>query len=181
MSRAPGTRGSGLFAGQTPLRFLAARNRQRDIEVKFGRVKLNRLGYKRKGTRTDFPLDRELNLPKELYSLGVRQRMSEEASRGSWDGAVQAMDNNTGAHVPKRQAQQLAVRAALDFDTFYETRQHAANDTLSGSALEIASSDSKGVTMLERGLREQTRKAGMKAKEKRVKSDPTAPKKHLSD
>ncbi len=153
------------------------RSRGRDIEVKFGRVRLNRLGHKKKGKPADFPQDRKLNLPKELYSLGVRERMSEEASRGSWDGAVQAVDSNTGAHVPKRQAQQLAVRAAQDFDAFYETRQQAVNDILSANALEIASSDSTGITMLERGLREQTRKAGAKAKERRVKGDPMAPKK----
>ncbi len=67
-----------------------------------GQVRLNRLGHKKKGKPADFPLDRKLNLPKELYSLGVRERMSEEASRGSWDAAVQAVDSNTGAHVPKR-------------------------------------------------------------------------------
>ncbi len=67
---------------------------------------------------TEFPLDRELNLPEESYSLEVRQRVAFEAQRSSWDEVVSTMDRDSGAHVPKRQAQQMAKRAAQDLEAF---------------------------------------------------------------
>ena len=153
------------------------RTRWRGIESDFGRVGFGRLGYKRAGRPAEFPLDRELNLPDELYSLEVRQRSAIEAARGCWDEVVSTIDRSSGAHVPKRQAQQLAVRAAEDFDAFYEQRVHPANDVIGPKALEVASCDGKGVTMLEKGLREDTRKAAQKAKQDAVRGDPMAPKK----
>jgi hypothetical protein len=149
----------------------------RNIECDFGRVRLRRLGYKSPGRATVFPLDRELNLPDESYSLEVRQRVAFEAQRGSWDEVVSTVDRNSGAHVPKRQAQQLAKRAARDLETFYEQNAEPDNDVLSPTALEVASCDSKGVTMLEQGLREATRKAAQQAQAETGRADPMAPKK----
>lgn len=83
-------------------------------------MRFERLGYQLPGQPTDFPLDGELNLPIEVYSHEVRQRAAYEAQRGSWDDVVSTVDRTSGAHVPKRQAQQLAKRAAQDFDAFYE-------------------------------------------------------------
>ena len=150
----------------------------RNIECEFGRVRLNRLGYKHPGQATVFPLDRELNLPDESYSLEVRRRVAFEAQRGSWDEVVSTVDRDSGAHVPKRQAQQLAKRAAQDLDAFYQQQSAgAANDVLSPTALEVASCDSKGVTMVEKGLREATRKAAQQAQAQTARADPMAPKK----
>ena len=56
------------LSSRTPEPGVQVRTRARDIESDFGRVTLGRLGYKRKGRDADFPLDRELNLPEELYS-----------------------------------------------------------------------------------------------------------------
>lgn len=153
------------------------RVRERFIEGEFGRVTHRRLGYAREGQDADFPADRELNLPHDIYSLEVRQRTAFEAQRGCWTDVVDSVDRNSGAHVPKRQAQQLAARAAQDFDVFYEMTDSPVNDNLSCHALEVASCDSKGVTMLDQGLRDETRKAADNAKASATKSDPMAPKK----
>ena len=59
-----------------------------------------------------FPMDEQLNLPADLYSLPLRERIADEARRGAWEQVVQQIDQRTGGHVPKRQAEQLAVRAA---------------------------------------------------------------------
>lgn len=146
-------------------------------QTSFGRTRLSRLGYTRDGKPTEFPLDNELNLPRELYSLELRQVVALEAQRGCWDEVVGTIDRYTGGHVPKRQAQEIADRAASDFDAFYELTAAPVGDGLSDTAIECASCDSKGVVMLDRGLRDGTRKQAEREKAEPVRGDPMAPKK----
>jgi len=153
------------------------RTRTRQIETSFGRAKLPRLGHKRAGKPTEFPLDKELNLQPELYSLEVRQMVALEAQRGCWDEVVGTLDRYTGGHVPKRQAQELASRAAVDFDAFYELTAAPIGEDLSDTAIEGASCDGKGVVMLTQGLRDATRKQAAQDKATAVRGDPMAPKK----
>jgi hypothetical protein len=164
-------------AGQSPEPGVEVRGFGRNIECDFGRVRLSRLGYQRAGQATEFPLDRELNLPDESYSFEVRQRVAFEAQRSGWDEVVSTVDRDSGAHVPKRQAQQLAKRAAQDLDAFYQQSAAPDNDVLSPTALGVASCDSKGVTMLKKGLREATRRAAEQAQAQTKRTDPMAPKK----
>ncbi len=153
------------------------RKRTRAIVGKFGRVRHTRLSHKRPRLPAYFPLDGKLNVSKELYSLEVRQHVAIEASKGSFSETVASVDRNTGAHVPQRQAQELVKLAAQDFEAFYESRQGPANDAHQDELLEVASCDSKGITMLERALRDATRKAAEKDKESLVRGDPMSPKK----
>jgi hypothetical protein len=153
------------------------RQGSRPIESLFGRVSLQRQGYRTPwGTGWEYPLDRALNLPKEVYSLPVRERVAEQARHVSLQQTVQSVDRSTGAHVPKRQAEQLVVRAAQDFDAFYTQRSMPANDTVSAQSLLVMSCDGKGITMLPKALRDATRKAQKAARTVAVKGDPMAPK-----
>ena len=45
-----------------------------------------------------YPLDGDLNLPRERYSLGVRQRVATEAVKNSFDEVLAALSTTTGAH-----------------------------------------------------------------------------------
>ena len=84
---------------------IEVRARKRHLETLFGRTRLWRNGWKTCGeVRARFPLDQQLNLPKQLYSHPLRERVSDEARTGAWEQAVQRIDRSTGAHVPKRQA-----------------------------------------------------------------------------
>jgi hypothetical protein len=153
-----------------------ARNRQ--LETEFGRIRLWRNGWKKQGdARARFPLDEQLNLPRKLYSHPLRERVADEARTGAWDQAVSRIDRATGAHVPKRQAEQQTIAAAQDFEAFYEQRPQPANDTLSERALLCISSDSKGVAMRPEALRDATRKAAEAEEADAVRGDPMAPKK----
>ena len=88
-----------------------------------GTVQVERVGYARAGHDSLHPLDAALNLPVERYSLEVRRRVAEAAASRSFDEALFELPRHTGAEVPKRQAKQLAVRAAEDFRRlFYEAR-----------------------------------------------------------
>jgi hypothetical protein len=144
----------------------------RQVEGRFGRGQLRRLGYKAPGERVRFPLDALLNLPADLYSHSVRECMAWEAQRGSWDQAIENVERTTAAHVPKRQAEQIVTRAAQDFDAFYDERPQTANDAQSTTSLLALSSDSTSVRVRFESLRDATRKQAEAAAQQSVRGDP---------
>jgi len=152
------------------------RARRRHLEVEFGRVTVRRYGHKEPGKPARFPMDEVLNLPPELYALSLRKRVAEEARGASWDASVARIDATTSGHVPKRQAEELTVRAAQDADAFY-AQPRAANDTVSPTAIQVLSADAKGLTMRPEALRDATRKEAEAAKVDAVKGDPMAQRK----
>jgi len=131
----------------------------RSVESIFGAVEVTRTGYKAVGAPSLHPLDGALNLPPEKYSLEVRRRVAMEAAKGSFDEGMKTLEMDTGAHVPKRQFEKLAERAARDFEAFYAQRQAGARaDPDTGSIL-VLTVDGKGVAMLPEDLREPTKRA----------------------
>jgi hypothetical protein len=137
------------------------RERSRPLRSLFGPITITRLCYGARGHDSRCPLDPQLNLPKESYSLGVRRRVAVEAANVSFDATVESLAENTGAPIPKRQAEQLARMCAVDFDDFYEQRQPAANAS-TGDVL-VITTDGKGVVMREQDLRDKTRKSAKKS------------------
>lgn len=135
------------------------RDHTRNVETVFGTVEVHRTGYGHEGVESLHPLDAELNLPAELYSLEVRRRVAEEAARGSFDEAVQTLRRYTHAEVPKRQVEELVVRAAEDFETFYNKRHEQSTTGPPSGSILVLTVDGKGVVMHREDLREATRKA----------------------
>jgi hypothetical protein len=152
------------------------RVRTRGVECTFGRLRVPRLAYSSPGQATEFPADKILNLPVEVYSLPVREQVAREATATSFAQVTEGLDQRGGAHVPKRQVEQLVARAARDVDAFYQTTQ-GANDAVSEGGLLVLTADSKGVTMRPESLREATRKTAEALAQKVGKTDPMAPKK----
>jgi len=142
------------------------RLQERKLETVFGAVSVERAGYGKKGSESLHPLDAELNLPDERYSLEMRRRVAEEAAKSSFDETLESIGKTTGGHVPKRQIEQLVMRAAQDFDAFYEMRQGQAAVSEQSESIMVMSVDGKGVVMRMQDLREQTRKAAMARKHK---------------
>jgi hypothetical protein len=151
--------------------------RDRQIESQFGRVGFSRYGLTRAREPTRFPLDEQLNLPPTMYSHPMRKRATEEAAAGAWDHVVEEIDRTTAGHVPKRQAEEIAVGVAQDFDAFYAQKPRPANDGSTERVLLCGSSDSKGVRMLPQALRDATRKELEKEQAEAVRGDPMAQKK----
>jgi hypothetical protein len=135
------------------------RLQERELETVFGTVSVERAGYGQQGVESLHPLDAELNLPGERYSLELRRRVAEEAAKNSFDETLESIGKNTGGHVPKRQVEELVMRAARDFDAFYQTRQAQSGEGQGAGSVLAISVDGKGVTMRTQDLREQTRKA----------------------
>jgi hypothetical protein len=149
--------------------------RGRQLESLLGRVHPVRLEYRRTGEKGRLPLDARLNLPATLYSHPLQKRVATEGQARAWDGVVKQVDEATNAHVPKRQAQQIAQAAVKDFDAFYA--QRPANEVLGEKTLLAGSSDGKGVRVLPKALREATRKCAEVEQAEAVRGDPMAPKK----
>lgn len=144
-----------------------ARISERDLVTIFGRVRLARMGYGQRRIESLYPRDAELNVPDQEHSHGVKQRVAQEAARGSYDEAVAAMARSTGAEVAKRQVEELAVGAAQDFDAFYEGRQaQTAAEAKKTAQILVLTVDGKGIVMRPEALREATRKVAQKSKRK---------------
>jgi hypothetical protein len=154
------------------------RLQDRKLESVFGTVAASRAGYGQDGVESLHPLDGELNLPAERYSLELRRRVAEEAAKNSFDETRETIAKTTGGHVPKRQIEELAKRAAQDFDAFYEMRKCKPTEDEGTGPVLVISADGKGVVMHEKDLREQTRKAAEKRKQKMGKRLSTGEKKN---
>ena len=107
------------------------------------------------------PADERLNLPEEKHSHGLRELAALEAARGSFDGMTAAIERATGVRLGKRQAEQLARRAAADVDAFYAWRTAAPADD---ETLLVLQFDGKGIVMRPEALREATARAAASRK-----------------
>ena len=116
------------------------------------------MGCARPGRDSLHPLDAALNLPPERYSLEVRRRVAETAASRSFDEARFALSRHTGAAAPKRQAEQLAVRTAENFDAFYEARRAAAGEPSPEESVVVLTFDGKGVVLHRGDLRSAARR-----------------------
>jgi len=131
----------------------------RELETIFGTVTVTRVGYGADGEPSLHPLDGQLNLPVEKYSHEVRRRVALEAAKGAFDAGIDTLGTYTGAHVPKRQFEELVVRASQDFDAFYTTRHAQAKAASATGSILVLTVDGKGVVMRPGDLREATQKA----------------------
>jgi len=134
---------------------------ERSLMTVFGKVTVRRRGYSASGVQSVFPMDGELNLPQDKYSHGLRYRVAEEVASHSFDEAVANIDKTTGGKVPKRQAEEVAVRAAQDFEGFYSSRDTQGPEQTSD--ILVMTVDQKGVVMRKEDLRPATQKAAQKA------------------
>jgi hypothetical protein len=101
--------------GPDRVKRVSKRSQKRLLETIFGTVVVSRYGYGKKGKASVHPLDMALNLPKEKYSHGLGRMVAQESGKGSYDEAIEAVERYSGGHVPKKQAEELVIRSAVDF------------------------------------------------------------------
>lgn len=168
--RGPGDLGPSLIGGDG-LHRTHKRPTQRKLETIFGTVCVGRTAYHAPGYESLHPKDASLNLPEQKQSHHLTKRVALEVARGSYEEAITSINQNTGAHIAKRQAEELAVRAAQDFDSFYQTRAFCQSDNpqKTGPIL-VFSSDGKGIAMKHEDLRPVTKRAAEEARTKKDKS-----------
>jgi hypothetical protein len=132
------------------------RDSSRPLSTMVGPVDVPRLAYQAPGVEGLHPMDAGLNLPDELYSHGVRRLVAEAVARCSYDEVVNDVVAHTGETVPKRQVEELAVRAAKDFDAFYA---RCTREPTVSTHLLVLGFDGKGIAMRREDLREAAKKA----------------------
>jgi hypothetical protein len=141
------------------------RESDRSLKSVFGEVSIERMGYGAPGNSSLYPKDLDLNLPKEIYSHGIRRLMSLHASKGSFDEAIAAVKESTGVEVPKRQAISLVKAAAQDFESFYVQNELGKPPTR--GEFVVLTMDGKGIVMRKESLTEDTQKRAAEAESKR--------------
>lgn len=97
---------------------------ERSIRVNtiFGKITLEKAVYGAIGHNGLAPKEAMLNLSKNSYSHLLSKRISLEAAKGSFDEAIVTIKEQTGVTIPKRQAREVIVNAAMDFEAFYMQR-----------------------------------------------------------
>ena len=136
---------------------------ERALETVFGTVSVGRLAYRAPGVGNLHPADAALNLPIERHSHGLRKLAGSEAARGSFQDAVEAIERATGLRLGKRQVEELATTAAIDFEDFYEARRPAR---CKRGDLLVLSADGKGIVMRPDALRTATGRRAARASPK---------------
>ena len=141
------------------------RDHERPLASVFGEVTVSRLAYRARGEENLYVADGLLNLPAERSSHGVRRLAAIESAAGSFDHATGQVRERTGLALGKRQVEELAVRAAVDFDAFYAERVSERDGGETDDVL-VLSADGKGIVMRAEALRETTAKAAQRASPK---------------
>lgn len=136
----------------------SARHSTRQLKTVVGQVDVARLAYQQAGMDGLHPMDAALQLPPEVYSLGVRKLVAKYASKLSYEDVIEVVRDGTGVTIGKRQLEELAQRAAQDFDDFYEQRS-ASSGAETARDLLVISTDGKGIAMRHEDLRPATKKA----------------------
>ncbi|MFH1919438.1 MAG: ISKra4 family transposase [Planctomycetota bacterium] len=138
----------------------------RGLSSIFGDVEVNRKSYSDREISSLFPQDAELNLSEDKYSHGLRRRVVEQVAQNSFAEAKNTVLTMTGQRVNNRQEEELTIRTAHDFEAFYAQRASGPEET---NDLLVMSTDGKGVVMIEKDLREVTRRAAKRNRRKRKK------------
>ena len=146
-ARGVGQVGAAIEAsrGEETVQLKKRRVHSRKYESLFGEIPVKRQAYSASGQSSIHPLDKELNLPARKYSYPVQERMARNIARAPYEEALQTLEENTGAHVPKKQAEHIAQDATAHFEKFYEQRSNEALAAEKTGSLLIAGVDGKGV------------------------------------
>lgn len=168
--RAGGEAGRAAPTGADGVERRHRRSSSRPLATLFGDCKVYRGSFTARGAAGGLrPLDAELNLPSDRYSLGLRRRSVELVLDGSFDAAGSKLASMTARPIGKRQLEELAVRAARDFEAFYDARQDETVDQERGVAVQdllVLSTDGKGIVMRHDALRPATARKAARSKNK---------------
>lgn len=152
--------------GADGVRRTTKRESKRPVLTVVGSVEVERTAYQAHDVDGLHPADAALNLPPELYSHGVRRVVADTAARSSFDEVTLLLEKQIGTRVPKRQVEELSVRAAQDFETFYRAQQANGDVREETKDILVLTFDGKGVTVRPKDLRPATREAAARTTHK---------------
>ncbi len=123
----------------------------------YGPVRTTRMAYRRYHKPNLYPQDRQLNWAgAHSYSAGVVKRVAAAAALVPFEQAAAQVNAAGAIRLGKRQAEELAVAATVDFEAFYADRRPAARPE--GVGL-LITADGSAFPVLPGALRPATAKA----------------------
>jgi len=123
----------------------------------YGPVRTSRIAYKRYRKPNLYPQDAELNWAVlHSFSAGVVQRVARASGIVPFEQAAAQVSAAGAIKIGKRQAEELAVGAVIDFEAFYAARRPAPCPA--GTGL-LITADGSAFPVLPRALRPATAKA----------------------
>ena len=135
------------------------RTRSMNLKTIFGEILVTRQIYSTTGVDSLAPKEAILNLPVQSYSHELQQRLARELAKGSYGEGILSVKLQTGVAIPRRQAEVIVKTASADFQAFYEDRRlEALRRVAKNNEFMILTTDGKGIVMLKKDLREETRK-----------------------
>ena len=123
----------------------------------YGPVRTSRIAYKRYRRPNLYPQDADLNWATEhSYSAGVVRRVAKAAGVVPFAQAAAQVSEAGAITIGKRQAEQLAIGAAIDFEAFYAARRPEPSPA--GTGL-LITADGSAFSVRPEALRPATAKA----------------------
>jgi hypothetical protein len=123
----------------------------------FGPVSTSRIAYRKRGKENLYLQDAELNwAAAHSYSAGVEKREAKAAAIVPFGQAAAQVSAQGAIRLGKRQAEELAIGAAADFEAFYASRLPEPCPPQTGLLLTC---DGSAFPVLPGALRESTAKA----------------------
>ena len=123
----------------------------------YGPVRTSRIAYKRHRRANLYPQDAELNWGTEhSYSAGVVKRVAKASGVVPFAQAAAQVSEAGAITIGKRQAEQLAIGAAADFEAFYAARR--PEPCAAGTGL-LITADGSAFSVRPEALRPATAKA----------------------
>ncbi|MGH3199737.1 MAG: ISKra4 family transposase, partial [Streptosporangiaceae bacterium] len=122
----------------------------------YGPVTTSRIAYRKRGKENLCPQDAELNWGQQSYSAGVIRRNAEAVAVSPFGQAAGQVSAQGAIRLGKRQAGELAVAAAADFEAFYAWRRPQPCEPGTGLLL---TADGSAFPVLPGALRPATAKA----------------------
>jgi len=138
------------------VRRTAGDGQERTRVMIFGDVATSRIAYRKKGKPNLYPQDAELNWGPRCYSAGVEKRTAKASAAAPFGQAAAQVSAAGAITLGKRQAEEIAVAVAADFDGFYASRLPGPCPPETGLLLTC---DGSGFPVLPKALREATARA----------------------
>lgn len=133
----------------------------------FGKVTVERTGYRFRGLPAVFPLDAAANLPERRYSY-VLQEFVDDCTRGQpFHEAVRHMKKWVGQVVWEHSSEMISRESSRSYDDFY--KQKAPTSRAPEGDIVVASFDGKGVPMIKKEAAKLKAKPGKGEKRQKKK------------
>lgn len=133
----------------------------------FGKVKVQRTGYRDRGQPALFPLDAEVNLPQRRYSYLLQEFVNDTTMGQPFREAVRHLKKWLGQAVWDGSAEAISRESSESYDGFYAEKPPPA--PAPEGDIVVASFDGKGVPMIKKEAVKLTAKLGKGEKRQKKK------------